>query len=60
MQQYNITILDAHETREAQIICPKIVSKFDIQTRGRVVIQEFNNLLPGLGTFKATFINIDQ
>jgi hypothetical protein len=52
--------LDAHVTWEAQIIHPKIVSQFDIQTRGRVVTQEFDNLPPGLDTFKATFINIDQ
>ena len=52
--------LEAHVTWETQIIHPKIVSKFDIQTRGRVVRQEFDNLPPGLGEFKMSFINIDQ
>jgi hypothetical protein len=52
--------LETHVTWEAQVIYPKIVSQFDIQTRGRVVTQEFDNLPPGLGKFKMSFINIDQ
>jgi len=52
--------LEAHVMWEAQIIYPKIVSQFDVHTRGRVVTQEFDKdkLPPGL-ELKATFINID-
>jgi hypothetical protein len=54
--------LEAHVTWESQILYPKIVSQFDIQTRGRVVTQEFDKdkLPPGLSTFQMSFINIDQ
>ncbi len=53
--------LEAHVTWEAQILYPKIVSQFDINTRGRIVTQEFDKekLPPGL-ELKASFINIDQ
>jgi hypothetical protein len=53
--------LEAHVAWEAQILYPKIVSQFDINTRGRIVTQEFDKekLPPGL-ELKASFINIDQ
>lgn len=51
--------LDAHVTWETEIIRPKIVSKFDIQSRGRIVIQEFDNLPPGM-EIKTAFIDLSE
>ena len=51
--------LDAHVSWEVKIIRPKIISTFDIQTRGRIVTQEFDDLPPGL-ELKTAFININE
>lgn len=54
-------ILDAHLIWETHIIRPKLIAKFDIQTRGRVFSVEFDKekLPPGF-ELKTFFIDIDQ
>ncbi len=50
--------LDAHVSWDSQIIRPKIVSKFDIKSRGRVITLESDKLTSGLD-IKTSFIAIE-
>ncbi len=58
VDELECTGLDAYVSWDIQVIRPKIVSKFDIKTRGRVIKVESGEL-PSGGNVQVSFIEIE-